>query len=69
MLDLFNIKIGGRFAPLMDLTDVVEITDTFTDIMKTTALEVWGKARKMKQTGVTPEIMGKCDKQKETLRN
>ena len=59
----FKVKIGGKFAPLMELTDlsIQDLTDQFTEGMNEVALEVLGKEKKMKQPWITAELMEKCD--------
>ena len=50
---LFQAVVGGRYALLLLLDDVQEITDGFTDIMNETALAVLGKKGKYSNHGRT----------------
>ena len=44
----YQVKLGGRFAPLLELTDdTQDMTDLFTNSINATALEVLGKAKKV----------------------
>lgn len=64
--ETFQIKLGGRFGPLLDLTDnAQEMADMFADAMNETALEVLGKAKKMKQPWMNVGILEKCDVRRE----
>ena len=47
----FRIKIGGKFAPLSEMTEMQEMTDLFTDGMNEAALEVLGKERRRNNLG------------------
>eukprot|EP00794_Sanderia_malayensis_P009660 gene9660-biopygen7980 len=57
----FQIMIGGKFSPLMEITELQETTDRFTEGMNEVALEVLGKERRKKHAWMTDEILDKCD--------
>ena len=63
-LENFRIKIGGKFAPLLEMTEMQEMTDLFADGMNEAALEVLGKEKKRKQPWMTKEIMEKYDERR-----
>jgi len=46
ILETFKIQIGGKFALLLEMTEIQEVTDLFTEGMNEVALEVLGKAEK-----------------------
>ncbi len=48
-LENFRIKIGGKFAPLLEMTEMQQITDLFTEGMNEVAMEILGKEKKKKQ--------------------
>ncbi|KAG1710423.1 Craniofacial development protein 2 [Nymphon striatum] len=49
----------GRYAPLLEMTDMQEMTDLFTNGMNEVAQE-----RKLKQPWITAEILKKCDERR-----
>lgn len=57
--ELLCAKSGGKFVPLLEMTDVQEMTKKFTKSMNETVLEVLGKARKKKQQWMTTNIIQK----------
>ena len=61
----FKAKIGGSFAPLLLLTDVQEMTDSFTEQMQEIALETLGKQRTVKHPWVSNEALALCDERRE----
>ena len=66
ILDIFQARIGGRFAALSLLDkDINELTSNFNEVMKDAAEEVLGRKRKKKQAWMTDEILDLCDKRRE----
>lgn len=57
ILETFKIQIGGKFALLLEMTEIQEVSDLFTEGMNEVALEVLGKERKKKQPWMTNEIL------------
>ena len=69
MAQVFEAKIGGKFAPLMllntDNTGTNILIDTFsTAVIKTTS-EVLGKKRITKKPWVTPDLLKLCDERRD----
>ena len=69
MAQVFEAKIGGKFAPLMlfntDNTGTNTLIDTFsTAVIKTTS-EVLGKKRITKKPWVTPDLLKLCDERRD----
>ena len=69
MLETFQAKIGGEFAPLTIMnnedTDRDSMITTFNTAMTETASEILGKHRQKKKHWVTAEILDLCDKRRE----
>ena len=56
ILRQFQAKLGGRFAPLLLLEDVQEISSEMKKVTNQTAEEVLGKQKMEKQPWRTPEV-------------
>jgi len=65
ILETFKIQIGGKFALLLEMTEIQEVSDLFTEGMNEVALEVLGKERKKKQPWMTNEILDRCDERRQ----
>ena len=64
--EIFKAEIGGRFAALNFLQeDLNSLTETFSETIQETALEILGKERKKNQPWVTSDILDLCDKRRE----
>ena len=64
--EIFKAEIGGRFAALNFLQeDLNSLTETFSNTIQETALEILGKERKKNQPRVTNDILDLCDKRRE----
>ena len=50
--------------PLLEMTEMQQITDLFTEGMNEVAMETLGKEKKKKQPWMTNEIMEKCDERR-----
>ena len=61
----FQAKIGGKFAPLLLLENVDELTEGFNAAMAEVAQEVLGKQRNKKQPWISNEALDLCDKRRE----
>eukprot|EP00794_Sanderia_malayensis_P008574 gene8574-biopygen6861 len=60
----YSVEIRNKFAPLLELENVQELTDMFTGITNATAMEVLGKRRVMKQPWMMVEILDACDERR-----
>jgi len=63
--EVFQAKIGGKFAPLLLVEDIDELTDGYNSALKEVAEEVLGKQRKKKQSWISNEALDLCDKRRE----
>ena len=61
----FQAKIGGKFAPLLLLENVDELTEGFNAAIAEVAQEVLGKQRNKKQPWISNEALDLCDKRRE----
>jgi exonuclease III len=61
----FQAKIGGKFAPLLLVEDIDELTEGFNQALTEVAQEVLGKQRKKKQPWISNETLDLCDKRRE----
>ena len=61
----FQAKIGGKFAPLLLLENVDELTEGFDAAIAEVAQEVLGKQRNKKQPCISNEALDLCDKRRE----
>ncbi|XP_074662637.1 uncharacterized protein LOC141915124 [Tubulanus polymorphus] len=60
--DVYQVTIGGKFAPLLELDESAnELCCKAKEAITTTADEIIGKKKKLKSQWMTPEILGKCD--------
>ena len=57
----FEVTIGGRFAPLMQLGDVEAMTEGFTRVCNETAMKVLGKEKRVIKPWSSQELIKKCD--------
>ena len=66
---IFEAKIGGKFATLMlldtDNTGTDTLIDTFNTAVTETASKVLGKKRITKKPWVTPDLLKLCDKRRD----
>ena len=62
--ETFQITMGGKFAPLMELMNLQELTDRFTEGTNEVSMEVLGKEKRKKQPWMTDEILEKCDERR-----
>ena len=66
VLEAFQARIGGKFAPLLLLnaenTAIDTMIDTFNIAVTQTANEILGKHRRPKKSWVTTDILDLCDK-------
>jgi len=66
VLEAFQARIGGKFAPLLLLnaenTAIDSMIDTFNIAVTQTANEILGKHRRPKKPWVTTDILDLCDK-------
>lgn len=67
----YRSELAGRFAPLLLLTneEPQQLCDQFTDITFNTANEILGKAKPIKRSWITPEILQKCEERRELKKN
>eukprot|EP00794_Sanderia_malayensis_P011429 gene11428-biopygen9109 len=56
-----RIKVGEKFAPLMELTDLQKMRDRFAEGMNEVAMEVLGKEKRKKPPWMTDEVLDKCN--------
>ena len=57
----FSAKIGAKFAPLLLLDNVEEITTGFTEAMNETAAEVLGKKRNTRKPWIDDRLAQRCE--------
>ena len=58
VLESFQAKIGGKFAPLLVVDkDIQSLTEEFSSAVVETAKEVLGKPRRVKKPWVTENIL------------
>lgn len=69
MVQVFEAKIRGKFAPLLlldaDATDADTFIDTFNTAVTETANEVLDKKRTTKKPWVTPDLLKLCDEKRD----
>ena len=69
VLETFQAMIGGRFAPLIIMsnedTDIDSMITTFNTAVTEAASEILGKHRQKKKPWNTAEILDLCDKRRE----
>ena len=69
VLETFQAMIGGRFAPLTNMsnddTDIDSMITTFNTAVTETASEILGKHRQKRKPWITAEILDLCDKRRE----
>ena len=63
--DIFQAKLGGRFAPLLLLSDPQDMVDVMTKDMNEVAEEVLGIKRYKRRPWVTDDTLLLCDKRRE----
>ena len=64
--EVFQAKLGGRFAALTLLDDDINnLTNNFNEAIHEVAEEVLGRQRKKRQPWVTNEILDLCDKKRD----
>ena len=64
--EVFQAKLGGRFAALTLLDDDINnLTNNFNEAIHEVAEEVLGRQRKKRQPWVTNEILDLCDKRRD----
>ena len=65
---MFKAQVGGKFAPLLALTEdpsnIENIVETFNNTIIEAASETLGKARNKKQPWMTDEILTICDERR-----
>ena len=67
----FEIKIGGRFEPLLDMntdTDIEEMYNKFKNISNTTTKEVVGYQRRKNVEGMPKEVAELCEKRRKARK-
>ena len=68
-LETFQAMTGGRFAPLIimsnDYTDKDSMITTFNTAVAETASEILGKHHQKKKPWITAKILDMCDKRRE----
>ena len=66
--EMFKAQVGGKFAPLLALTEdpsnIENIVETFNNTIIEAASETLGKARNKKQPWMTDEILAICDERR-----
>ena len=69
VLETFQAMIGGRFAPLIIMsnedTDIDSMITTFNTAVTETASEILGKNPQKKKPWITAEVLDLCDKWRE----
>ena len=60
----FKAEIGGKFAPLLLVSDVNEQTEQFKEVMNQAAATVIGKKRTVKKPWITAEMLDKSDERR-----
>lgn len=63
--DAFQAEVGGRFGPLLELTDVNEVVNEFNTIMTDTASRMLGKPQHAKNQWISDECLHACDRRRE----
>ena len=61
----FQAKIGRKFAPLLQLENVGELTKGLIAAIAEVSQEVFGKQRNKKQPWISNEALDLCDKRRE----
>ena len=73
VLETLQAMIGGRFAPLIIMsnkdTDIDSMITTFNTAVTETASEILGKHRRKKKPWITAEILDLCNKRRELRKN
>ena len=63
--EIFQAKIGGKFAPLLLVEGVNDLTEGYNAALTEVALEVLGKQISKKQPWISNEALDLCDKRRE----
>ena len=71
MVSTFQAKVGGKLAPLINLTDdgidIDSMITTYNIAVINTASEVLGKERRRKKPWVTRDVLDLCDGRRDWL--
>jgi len=65
VLKVFQARLGGKFAPLMLLTDLDELEESFTREMNAAEKEILGRKTNIKQPWITENTLKLCDRRRE----
>ena len=66
--EAFQVEVGGRFAPLLDISNDEDLLEHATTNLKEAADKIIGKKRKTKNPWVTEAVLESCDDRRNKKR-